>query len=330
MIFNSRFFNFIIQLIKMIKSEKNNKNIKKKNKMKEFEYFVIYLMAPLILIFGLVGNLTALAVFFKGKLKKIGPVLIYKFLFVMDNVYICQILNAYLSYAFNLNVTIVSRLACKLFNYFNYIDAISPFLLVYISLERFISIGYPTKRCKLTNTRNQVIYFICVLVFCSTYTITVPFYYDLIESQNNLTDLNKTEISCEFVSYSGQLILGTLDNTIYLIAFILISVFSCFLVKVVFKSRSRAVSTLNENKRVKRDAKLALNCILMNSIFIILCMPATVVYYNPNIFSEDFLFFSTLFIFYLSYGINFYILFFFNSLFRKEAYKMICKINLKK
>ena len=40
MIFNSRFFNFIIQLIKMIKSEKNNKNIKKKNKMKEFEYFV--------------------------------------------------------------------------------------------------------------------------------------------------------------------------------------------------------------------------------------------------------------------------------------------------
>jgi len=141
-----------------------------------------------------------------------------------------------------------------------------------------------------------------VLVFCSTYTITVPFYYDLIESQNNLTDLNKTEISCEFVSYSGQLILG----------------------------RSRAVSTLNENKRVKRDAKLALNCILMNSIFIILCMPATVVYYNPNIFSEDFLFLSTLFIFYLSYGINFYILFFFNSLFRKEAYKMICKINLKK
>ena len=42
-------------------------------------------------------------------------------------------------------------MSCKVFIYFNYaFDAISPWLLVYISVEKLISIGYPHKRHLLT------------------------------------------------------------------------------------------------------------------------------------------------------------------------------------
>ena len=139
------------------------------------ELFVYYVMGPLVPLVSLLGNLTALFVSYKGKMKNISPVLIYKLLFVSDT---CNMLVlAYLQFPFNLNFQNLSSLVCKLYFYFNYqVDAISKFLLVYISVEKFIAIGYPTKRRILTRTRNQAIYFCCILLYCSSYSIVIPFF----------------------------------------------------------------------------------------------------------------------------------------------------------
>jgi hypothetical protein len=54
-------------------------------------FFVKYVFAPFILILGLIGNPMGLIVIGRKKLEKIGPVLIYKFLFIFDTIYLSMI-----------------------------------------------------------------------------------------------------------------------------------------------------------------------------------------------------------------------------------------------
>ena len=51
-------------------------------------FFLKYVLAPIIFIVGHVGNIFGLTVIGRKKLDKIGPVLIYKFLFISDSIYL--------------------------------------------------------------------------------------------------------------------------------------------------------------------------------------------------------------------------------------------------
>ena len=55
-------------------------------------FFVNYVLPPLIIILGLYGNSIGLIIVGKKKLKQIGPVFIYKCLFISDNIYLSIIL----------------------------------------------------------------------------------------------------------------------------------------------------------------------------------------------------------------------------------------------
>ncbi len=264
------------------------------------EFFVYYVLGPLVFVVGMVGNLTALVVFFKGKLKNIGPVLTYKLLFLSDIWYMLQLVILYLDYPFKVYFRDLSSLACKLYFYFSFQgDAISPLLLVYISIEKFISIGYSTKRRILTSERNQALYFFCVLLYCSVCNIFVPFWVDLIsqESNNQTFSINETNSSnmsykiCSYVSYEAQQIISYF-NIInrQLIPSILMICFSCLLVSVIFKSRSRVASSLKQQNRIDRDVKFAFNCFAMNLIFFICNTPASVANLISNILFSNLLY----------------------------------------
>ena len=61
-------------------------------------FFLKYILAPIILIVGHVGNLFGLVVIGRKKLDKIGPVLIYKLLFISDSIYLSIfIMNLFIS-----------------------------------------------------------------------------------------------------------------------------------------------------------------------------------------------------------------------------------------
>ena len=130
--------------------------------MNVIDFFVYYIFAPVVLGIGLIGNSLGITVLVKSKkLKKIGPILIYKFLFISDTFYLLQIMIIYFGYGFSLDLTILSNLSCQIYIYFNYaFSAFSPWLLVYILIERFISIVHPTKRFMLRKKLNQIIYII--------------------------------------------------------------------------------------------------------------------------------------------------------------------------
>ncbi len=47
-------------------------------------FFANYLLAPIILVVGLLGNLMGIIVVSRKELNKIGPILIFIFLFILD------------------------------------------------------------------------------------------------------------------------------------------------------------------------------------------------------------------------------------------------------
>ena len=126
----------------------------------DFQFFVKYIFPILIIVLGTVDNIFGLLVLNKKKLKKIGPVEMYKYLFIVGIVNFPKILQCYL-HNFGIYFENTSVMACRLTSYFWYItDPLSPMILVYISIERFILIKYPNKRLILNKKMNQYIYMI--------------------------------------------------------------------------------------------------------------------------------------------------------------------------
>jgi hypothetical protein len=53
--------------------------------MMVLNFFTKDLLAPIVLVVGLLGNIMAIIMISRKELKKIGPVLIYMFLFILDS-----------------------------------------------------------------------------------------------------------------------------------------------------------------------------------------------------------------------------------------------------
>ncbi len=105
-------------------------------------FFVKYWFPVIVFLLGIIGNILGCIVIWSPKLANIGPQLTYKFLFISDTVYLMQIIGTYLQYGFDIQLTYVSDLMCKIGMYFNFLMAVvSPLLLCYISIDRYISIS---------------------------------------------------------------------------------------------------------------------------------------------------------------------------------------------
>jgi hypothetical protein len=305
--------------------------------MNVIDFFVYYIFAPVVLGIGLIGNSLGITVLVKSKkLKKIGAILIYKFLFISDTFYLLQIMIIYFGYGFGLDLTILSNLSCQIYIYFNYaFSAFSPWLLVYILIERFISIVHPTKRFMLRKKLNQIIYIIILILFSLSCYIVAPLTYGV--QNNNIINndgSNSSFLNCNFNNYEGQLITSYFDLFFrVLLPFILMTfisflliIFISFVVKL--KTESTELNRDNKvNKRIKRDIRFASSSFGMNLLFIILNLPLTLVLFLPNYFLSITLFLATYYLFYLSYGINFFVIFAVNKTFRKSVKKLFIKKN---
>jgi hypothetical protein len=293
-----------------------------------FEFFVNSIFPLLVLIIGMPGNILGFKVLRSKKLKNIGPILIYKFLFVSDLIYLPQIIIVYMITGFNIDITILSSLGCKVYNYFNYfLDAFSPWLLVYISIEKFISIVYPEKRFVLRQNLHQFLYLLIIVLFALFYYIPQAFCWDVI---NVSETINETEVlQCVYINYELQQVSSYMD-VIHraILPFILMTLFSSLLIRYIFKAKNQIANlTADERKRFKRDVRFALSSFSMNLLFMALNMPLSVFELTPNFSVVSFN--ASLYLFYLSYGINFYVLIITNSIFRTEFIEIISqkKIN---
>jgi hypothetical protein len=128
--------------------------------------FASSIFAPVLIILGLFGNIFGILISKRKKLIKFGPRTILIYLFIFDFIYFPLIIKPYLQYSFNIDITIISSLTCKVHWYANYAFAtISPMLNVYISIERFISINYQSRRFFLRKKQTQNAYILGIVVF---------------------------------------------------------------------------------------------------------------------------------------------------------------------
>jgi len=205
--------------------------------------------------------------------------------------------------------------------YYWYVTAsILPMILVYISIERFISIKYPNKSLFLNKNLNQHFYIITLTVFNLIFNSWIPFNCDLIDKRNSTVE--------HFSNYNPNdnfECLRTNKNMIYLttlstkiIPYSLMITFTILLIVSIFMSRNRVISnyTSIQNETFKRDVKFAFSSLSLNIIFILCNLPASVVLLTGN--KYPFLFLIFLYLYLFSFSIHFYLLLIFNSLFRSE------------
>jgi hypothetical protein len=285
----------------------------------DFLYFVKYIFPLAILVFGLIGNTLGVIVLCKKDLKKIGPRNIYIFLFLSDSFYLLQIIETYFSLTHKLNLASLSELSCKLWNYCNYTFAtVSSYLIVYISLERCISMTRPAWKFFLRKERHQLIWFILVTFACMLYYLPVGLYYKGFLSNDN----ESFTVTCDFVNTNAQMLISYMDLVIRaILPFFLMIICSVILIYSLFKSRLRVVENFlaEENQTFRRELRLAASSICLNIIYIATQLPISIVIFQAEYFS-DLYFEFTFYLFYLSYAINFYIILATNSLFRSRFF----------
>ena len=290
------------------------------SKKSEMESIVYFIIPSIIFLFGMTGNFLGLLVLKSRSLRKIGPIHMYRILFITDTIYLMSILKTNLQF-YDFDLLLVSDFWCKTYTYMlNSIASIPPMILVYISIERFISIKYPNRSHLMRKKSNQIVYLLAVLIFNFVFYLPVLYLYEL--KPNSFTSSTSHSFiheRCTFAESGNVLFLMIFTNRIFLPSFLMLTA-TCLLIQTIFNSRNRihANYSYRENSIFRKDVKFAFTSLTINVMFIILNLPFIIAYFLFN-FSVIFTV-LTLNLFLLSYAINFYLILISNYLFRKQFF----------
>jgi hypothetical protein len=168
--------------------------------------------------------------------------------------------------------------------------------------------------------RTQIIFFLAWTTTSLIFYVAVPFCYEIV-NYNSDVENSSVSLGCDFIDYNSQMIASYMDLTMRdILPFMVMSIFSILLIISIFRTRMRAASgrTVQYLKRLARDIRFSIMILFMNLLFIVLSLPLAIVLFIPG-YNTSFSFILTFYIFYSSYGVNFYVMFFTNSLFRNEV-----------
>lgn len=287
-----------------------------------FEFFVFIILPLIVLVIGILGNTIGFLVFLNIKVKEFKNRNIYIFLTISDTIFLLQIIFKYLEFSFKIHVTDASSLSCKIYSYFVCsLSPISPFLLINISIERLISITYPSKGFILCQTKVQFIFILSIIVFNLILYVPVPFFTD------NVLSGNKTK--CQYNNHIAQDILANIDlANLIIIPFVVMLMCTVLLILTLYRSRRRISSTrpIKEMKNFKKDLQFTISTISLNVIYLILNLPSLCLYillfFRYDFSDSSVVSKLVLYLFYLGYAVNFYIILCTNSIVRKKFLKL--------
>lgn len=281
--------------------------------MHRLELFINYILPLIVLLIGLIGNTLGFGLLLSKRLTNLPTRKLYFYLLFIDSTYILQIVLNYLENNFKFSLTVQSVAFCKFFSFFNYSFAsLSPMLLVYISIDRLISIKFPEHRFILRNNKTQILY----LLFIITFNFIYYFPFALVLNVFTRGEYAICSIGNDY--FDSVLLIMDLLNRVC-VPFTLMSFSSVLLVVTIFKSRTRVFRDYlsKENKLFKRDIKLAITSLSLNVIYMLLNLPITIAEFMDL---NDYTFYNlNLWLYYLSYAINFFIILISNSLIRSQV-----------
>lgn len=283
---------------------------------KGVQFFIHYMFGPLIVLFGLFGNISGLILLFKRNLKQLGPVSIYKILLILNSIKLFQIFPLY-AQSFNFNLSVTNEIVCKSLSYLEFsLSNYSPMILIYISADRYISIRYPQRKHLLKNCFIQIAYVFGVNILA--FIIFSPIYiYSTIELADNST------LVCQIYNSEQSKLVNFLTNMILsILYFIVLFIFSLLMFYCILISRNQARNTLvnSELKKFSRHFSTAVLSFLMNILYLLLYFPISLSAFF-DMYTDFFI--LTYYIYYLDYAITFYLLLSTNSTFRRKYNSLV-------
>lgn len=293
-------------------------------------FIVYYAVPPLVLLIGTTGNVFGLISFHRMKLCKIGSKLIYKFIFVTDSLNLLNIIVMYLANGYGKDVTLLTNVSCKIVMYLNYTLApISPLLLVFNSLLKHISINKNLENTLfwLKKKHIQFVFAIGLIVFNMIYYLPALFIIQLQTNPNSHIFFDQTP-ECTFIDTNKQIIMFSMDlfNRVF-IPFTLLIICSFCLLRQIFKMKRDINSTLvvqTKVKGIKREIKATFTLVCLNIFYVTLNLPIVMILFTQISF-ESISFSVSLNLYYLAYGVNFYIIVLTNSYFKREFFRIFRK-----
>jgi len=289
-----------------------------------FEYFVHFIFPVIILVFGLLGNLLGLKVSTRNKLIKIGPLKIYQYLFLIDSIYFIALINNYLAYSYSIGFSLISSFSCKIFRYLSYVfSPVSSMLLIYILIERYLSVKYPVESNMLQIKKIQYIYIISIIILNFIYFLPTFFYYDIRFIDLALSNSTTKTIICK-IDDDNEVPFYLFFTSRIIIPSFFIFIFTILLIFKVIQIRNNILTfySKSEIEKFRKDVYSAVISILANFIIVAFNLPISIIFFINGNYNNT-VYMLSLNIFYLSYSFNFYFFILTNSLFRKEFIQML-------
>ena len=133
------------------------KSIKKMNSISENLIDLLHFLALNLIIFGFVGNVLCYKVFSSTRLQNY-PVSVYmRAISIFDSVMLINAIVYFMDQKFKLNLSLLSDFFCKFKFYFSYCNGpISPWIIVVVSLDRYLSIAFPKRFTLFMKSRFQI------------------------------------------------------------------------------------------------------------------------------------------------------------------------------
>lgn len=274
-----------------------------------------------LLVIGLHGNTIQYIVFSQKSLMKLTSHNIYRVLAVQDSLYLLfSVVNDILVKT-NVYKDYDSLFVCKLISvYFNFsFSPISAWLLVYISIDRYLSI----KHSSFILARNKLfqIFIIClVYLYNLGYYAPLIFYTKIIETTVNSTK-NDSSLECkrEYFFY----IMDLVNLAVLPFCFMLLS--SILLTQNIFKSRLKLLRSPTNYyiKKIRKDIIFCVSCLLQNMVHFLFTLSVGVIDILQDV--DQVTIECIYLIYYMGYSVNFFILFASHSIFRGETIKLFNK-----
>ena len=168
----------------------------------------------------------------------------------------------------------VSRFFCKFTMYFIYLTpAISSWLTVLISFDRFLSIVKPSKFMFRKKAKYQILASVLVVFYNSLFLVIVIFDYEYKYKYNyNSTNSNYSTNYPKCKHYSPTIdIIDVLNSS--LIPFIFMIIFTIYILKTKFESTRKIHHQSNNNDTKRKDVPFAITSISLTISFILLKFP---------------------------------------------------------
>jgi hypothetical protein len=285
-----------------------------------------------VVIFGVLGNVLAFVVCSRSKLAKTIFSTYYRFLVSIDTfTLIFHDLRELIQNETGLYVSTVSDDLCRLVKITEYIiPATSGWILVAISLDRLISIKFPT-RFGFRKKRSFQMGLCFILTAKDFLLYSQAFFSGVITYTFDNSTRNQTEKFCQPKSVDFR-VLSWIDLfNMSIIPFLLMLACSALMIAYLIETR-RNISTsnvTNPSERKKRDRKFALNAIGINLIFICTNLPLAVMFLFSNYFefelelSKAYLYRVLLLLAYVNFSSTFYVNVAVNSIFREEFLSLV-------